>query len=224
MELKLEREVAGLKRQLIEIGSRAEGALHNAIESIRKRNPDLADRVFATEEEINEMEVQIEEETLKIIALKQPVAADLRFLISVLKINKDIERIDDLSVNIAENALEFSRLPELEVPINFNLMGDETKSMVRMSLDALVNLDSHMAREVCTADDRVDELNLEIYHVCRKALKDSPQHVDALLLMLSASRQLERIADHATNISKVVLYMVEGEIVRHRKDQYLLNR
>lgn len=223
MAILLQKEFNTLKKQLMDMGARAEKGLHDALEAISKRDPEMAANVFKGEKEIDLREVLIEEECLKVLALHQPVATDLRFVVAVLKINKNIERIDDLSVNIADCAVTLSKMPELDIPLNFSEMGGKTQLMLRKSLDSLVNIDAHMAREVCTSDDEVDDLNREIYDVCRKAMKKNPEKIDTLLMMLAASRHLERIADHTTNIAKDVIYMIEGEIVRHRKDEYLLS-
>jgi phosphate transport system protein len=161
------------------------------------------------------MEVDIEEECLKNLALHQPVAKDLRFLISVLKINNDIERIGDLSVNIAETALFLNLRKKIEPPFDLSKMADLVKNMVKKSLDALLQENVALAKEVLAEDQEVDEIHRNAYPIVTKDILEHPESADSYIRMLSVSRYLERIADYATNISEDVIYMVEGNIVRH---------
>jgi len=165
-------------------------------------------------------EIDIEEECLKLLALHQPVAMDLRFIVAVLKINNDLERISDLAVNVAERAAFLAARPKIDAPFDFLLMARKAQTMLRMSLDALVNWESSLASQVCAMDDEVDAINREMYNQVKDEIRKHPENLDALIHLLSVSRHLERIADQATNIAEDVIYMVEGKIVRHRAEDY----
>jgi len=175
----------------------------------------LAQTILDMDHEIDESEVEIEEECLKILALHQPVAVDLRFLSAVIKINNDLERIGDEAVNIAERVLIISKREKLEIPFDYSLMAEKSESMLKKSLDSVVNMDLDGAVKVCISDDEVDDLQNKAYDVIKQAIKDNPDRVAYLINLLLISRHLERIADHATNIAEEVVYMIEGEIVRH---------
>jgi len=154
------------------------------------------------------------------LALYQPVAIDLRFIITALKINNDLERIGDLAVNIAERAEFLAGQKPVDVPFDFDAMADKTQSMLSQSLDALVDMDCNLAYQVCAADDEVDAINRQMYDQVKQSIRNNPEQVDSLIHLLSVSRHLERVADHATNIAEDVIYMVEGKIVRHKAEKY----
>jgi phosphate transport system protein len=166
------------------------------------------------------MEVGVEEDCLKILALHQPVAIDLRFIVAVLKINNDLERIGDLAVNIAERSAFLSKHPPFGFSLGLVEMADRAQDMLKHSLDALINLDSGLAQEVCAADDEIDAMNRQMYLKIQDAIRSNPGKLESLIHLLSVSRHLERIADHATNIAEDVIYMVEGRIARHRTEDY----
>jgi phosphate transport system protein len=215
------REIDRIKARLLGLGAQVEENLNRAVRAIAEQDETLARQVIESDAEVDEQEVEIEEETLKILTLHQPVAADLRFLVAVLKINNDLERIGDLTVNIAEHALVLCAQAPPELPMDFMAMGDLVKGMLRESLDAFVDLDSEIARRVLQQDDAVDAMNIQMYElVKRNARKDAaPAKIDVLIRMLSVSRNLERIADHATNIAEDLIYMIEGKIVRHHAEE-----
>ena len=150
------------------------------------------------------------------MALHQPVAADLRFIISVLKVNNDLERIGDLAVNIAERAVYLSAHEPLKATLNFPRMADGARKMVRKSLDALIGMDANLARIVLTMDDEIDDLNREMYTTLQDLMHQSPECIERAVQTLSVSRYLERIADLSTNIAEDVVFMVEGELIRHQ--------
>jgi len=152
------------------------------------------------------------------MALYQPVANDLRWVVSILKINNDLERIGDLAVNIAERAVFLAKRDEIEISPEFSEMSLITLAMLRYSFDALIHLDEGLARKVCAMDDKVDDLNRKMYRQFESRLRKDPEHVDSFVQLLSASRYLERIADHATNICEDIIYLISGKIVRHRKE------
>ena len=220
MALHLQRAVDHLKKGLLSLCAIVEENVHNAVKALDEGDETLAQKVISTDIEIDHMEIQLEEEGLQILALHQPVAIDLRFIVAVLKINADLERIGDMAVNIAEHAAFLATQDAIDVPLDFSGMMEKTKAMLRKSLDALVRLDCRLAREVCAEDDDVDAMNREMYDQVRESLMAHPNHFGCLIHLLQAARHLERIADHATNIAQDVVYMVEGEIVRHRPEDY----
>ena len=216
MSKHLQRDLDNLQRDLLTMASSVEEALHKAISALEHRQSALARQVIAGDSAIDEEENHVEEECLKILALHQPVAMDLRRTAAAMKINTDLERMADLAEDIAERALHLAKLPPVPVPKKLQAMTDLTTSMVRQSLDSFVNLDARLARSVCRLDDEVDRYNQEIIEELMRTMRQSPQTVEASLSLFSATRHLERIADHATNIAEDVVYLVEGEIIRHR--------
>ncbi len=188
-----------------------------AVKAVEMRDMVLAEKVREHDREIDDMEVEVEEECLKILALHQPVAIDLRFIVAVLKLNNDLERIGDLSVAIARRAKSLAQLQNPAAILDFSGMAEKVKLMLRRCLQALVNMDAGLAREVCASDDEIDGLNRAMYDKIQARLKESPDEAPALLHLFAVSRSLERIADHATNIAEDVIYMIQGEIVRHGK-------
>jgi phosphate transport system protein len=215
MTLHFFRSIEKLKERIVNLSARVEESLHKAVNALLNRDSDLAQQVIDMDEKIDAMEVDIEEESLKNLALHQPVAKDLRFLVSVLKINNDVERIGDLSVNIAETALDLNLRKKVEPPFDLCLMVDLVKGMVKKSLDALLQEDAEIAKEVLAEDEQVDEIHRNAYPIVTKHIIDYPEAADSYIRMLSVSRYLERVADYATNIAEDVIYMVEGNIVRH---------
>ncbi len=220
MALHLQNELEKLKKKLLSLSALVEGTLEKSIRAFSDRNEQLAVEVIAYDDTIDAIEVEVEEDCLKIMALHQPVAIDLRFLVAVLKINNDLERIADLSVNIAERALYLCRESSMTTPFDFEEMTTKTRSMLKRALDSLIQQDPEIAYQVCADDDEVDNINREIYILFYEEIRLTPHHVEALSHCLSVSRHLERIADYATNIAEVVIYMVEGSIVRHQPESY----
>ena len=217
----LEREIDILKKRLLGLSAKVEDNIHKAVRSLAERDSALADEVIASDDlDIDQTEVAIEEECLKVLALHQPVAGDLRFIVAILKINGDLERMGDLAVNIAERAAFLASRERPEIPLDLTLMAEKTKEMVRKSLDALMNRDSKLAREVLASDDDVDAMNRDMYARIQEAIRRRPEQLESLIHLLSCSRHLERIADHATNVAEDVVYMVEGVIVRHHAEDY----
>jgi len=217
----MDREIGRLKKQILALSAVIEGSVQRVTQSLAMRDASLAQEVIDRDTDIDQAEVDVEEECLKILALYQPVAIDLRFVIAILKINNDLERIGDEAVNIAERVVFLARQDAFDIPFNYSLMSDKTQAMLRKSLDALVNMDTELAHEVGLADDEVDELNSEMYVRVQDAIRRHPEQVETLIHLLSISRHLERIADYATNIAEDVIYMIDGEIVRHKAEAYL---
>ena len=216
----LDREIEKLKKRILALSAMVEGSVQQATQSVGTRDEQLAARVIEQDNEVDQLEVDIEEECLKILALHQPVATDLRFVIAVLKINNDLERIGDEAVNIAERALFLANHVPVDIPFDFTLMGDKSQTMLRLSLDSLVTLDAGLAREVGAMDDEVDELNRQMYLKLESAMQRQPEQIESLVHVLSISRHLERIADYATNIAEDIIYLIEGEIIRHKTEAF----
>jgi len=218
MSIHLQREIDKLKRDLLLICSIVEEQVQKAIRALFDRNAELAEEVQAMDEDVDRREINLEEECLKILALHQPVAINLRQLVAALKINNDLERIGDLAVNIARKAAALVLEAPVEIPADFADMGEQTQTMLRKSLDALVQMDAVLARYVCACDDEVDQLKKRIRSQIERQIRQDPARIGSMLRLLSVSRNLERIADCAVNIAEDVIYMVEGRIVRHQTD------
>jgi phosphate transport system protein len=216
MSKHLQRDMDDLQHDLFALAASVEEAIHKAIRALQERDAGLARQVIDGDNQIDQEENHVEEECLKVLALHQPVAVDLRRIAAAMKINTDLERMADLAEDIAERALRLTQLPHIAVPEKLQHMTDLTTSMVRQSLDAFVNLDTRQARRVCRLDDEVDRYNEAIIDELLEVMRAAPDMVEPGLSLFSATRHLERIADHATNIAEDVVYLVEGEIVRHR--------
>jgi phosphate transport system protein len=216
MSKHLQRDLDRLQHDIVAMATSVEEAIQKAIHALEERRVDAAVEVIAGDERIDEDENIVEEECLKMLALHQPVAIDLRRIVTALKVNTDLERMADLAEDIAERVLHLSGLPPVPVPVKLRRMTDLTTAMVRQSLDAFVNLDPRLARLVWRLDDEVDRYNKEIITELIASMQQVPDMVEPGLSLFSVTRHLERIADHATNIAEGVIYLVEGEIVRHR--------
>jgi len=220
MERHLQKELESLKKYILSLGAMVEERVRKVIKAFENRDAETAEKIVSSDWEVDEFEVSVEEECLKILALHQPVAVDLRFICAVIKINNDLERIGDEAVNIAERVAYISRKPPVTMPLGYNLMAEKTETMLKQSLDSLVNLDADLANKVRLADDEVDDIHVENYDKVKAAIKAQPERIGYLINLLQISRCLERIADHATNIAEEVIYMVEGVIHRHKKNGY----
>ncbi|MBC8425036.1 phosphate signaling complex protein PhoU [bacterium] len=216
MTTHFQREIDAIKRELLALGGLVEETLWKAVQAFNERDESLADEVVETDREIDRREVQMEEECLKVLALHQPVAVDLRLIVAVLKINNDLERIGDLSVNIARRARFLASHPQVRAPFDLPGMARQAQAMLHDSLDAVVNMDTALARRVCEADDEIDAVHRQTFGLVRDEIRAHPDQLDALTHILSTSNHLERIGDLATNIAEDVIYLVEGRIVRHR--------
>jgi len=216
MTLHLHRAIEGLKKKILELSAVVEDSVYKAVKAVEQRDAALAREVMSGDGTIDLMEVEVEEECLKMLALHQPVATDLRFIVAVLKINNDLERIGDLAANIASRA---SSLAQIKTPprahIDLQDVQGKVQVMLRRSLEALVNLDEELAKKVCESDDEIDDINRSVHKQVIAAMKEHPADVERLLTFVSVSRNLERIADHTTNIAEDVIYMIRGESVRH---------
>jgi len=212
----LHLEIETLKKKILSLCAVVEESVQKAMKSIGDRNPELAQDVMEGDTNIDKAEVELEEDCLKILALHQPVAIDLRFIITILKINNDLERIGDEAVNIAERAVVLADQEVCEIFVDLNGMAEKVEHMLKLSLDSLVQLDSDLARKVCSLDDEVDNLYAEIHNIVKTEIQSNPELIEQLIHLLGTARHLERIADHATNIAEDVIYMIEGVIIRHQ--------
>lgn len=217
MSLIFAHEVDKLKRQLLNLAGMVEESLRKSVTALFERNIAQAEEVIAADKNIDLEEVEIEENCLKCLALHQPVAVDLRFIVSVLKMNNDLERIGDLAVNIAKRTRLIIQEPETRIPEQVSLMAAKCRTMLRDTLDSLVKSDSYLARTVMKADKEVDALNREVYDLMKTRLEKGSDSVASDIHILTIARFLERAADHATNISEDVVYLLEGRIIRHNK-------
>jgi phosphate transport system protein len=216
MSRHLLRDIESLNSELLGISSVVEEMIDNATQALTERRYDLVDRVIASDPYVDTHEVHVEEECLKILALHQPVAVDLRRIATLMKVNNDLERIADLAVSISERARAMEPYPEFQIPENLRRMVTLASQIVRGAMDALVNLDSVAARRIISLDVEVDEFNRVIIDGLCKMMEQQPGLVQPALNCFSAVRHIERIADHATNIAEDVIYLVEGDIIRHR--------
>lgn len=218
MRKHLEKDLDNLHRSLFRLAGYVEDAVVSATAALRSRDVDAARDVIDGDAEIDRMENEVQDECLKVLALHQPVASDLRRISVVLMITTDLERMGDLAVGIAERAVVLARPPYVPIPDRIERMTARTIRMVRASLDAFVSGDATAAARVIRADNEVDRDNDEIIHDLVDEMKGSPDLVEPALSLFSAVRHLERIADHATNIAEDVIYLVNGEMVRHHPE------
>lgn len=215
MSKHLERDLEALEREILAQSSLVEEMIAKACRALIDRRVDLSSEVVESEQQIDEREVKIEEECLKILALHQPVAVDLRRTATVLKINTELERIADLAVNIAERTSSLAEYLDFEIPDKLERMSADATDMVHDALDAFVELDVHAAREICRRDEEIDTLNRQVIDELHETMQARPDLIEPALHLFSISRHVERIADCATNIAEDVIYLVEGEIARH---------
>ena len=196
----------------------AERAISNAIEALVKRDSSLAEKTIAQDEKINHLEIEIDELCLELLALHQPLAADLRFIASAMRINTELERIGDQAVNIAERAISLNQEPQLKPYIDIPEMAEITQNMLRDVLNAFVNRDALLARSVCERDDRVDGLNNQVFRELLTYMMADSKTITRAVHLLIVSRCLERIADHATNIAEGVIFMAQAKVIKHHAD------
>ena len=216
MSVHLEKEIRRLKSRILELSAIVEESVYLAVKAAQERDAESAEKISASDRRVDIMEVEIEEECLKALALYQPMAIDLRVVVAILKINSDLERIGDLAVNIAHRARSLAALdPKENISLDYEGMEDKVRKMLRDSLQSLINLDGELAHKVLVADEEVDEINRKVYLKATEMLKANPDKSGTLLMRINVARNLERIADHATNIAEDVIYMIEGSIVRH---------
>jgi phosphate transport system protein len=217
-ETHFQKEMEELKENLLKMAALVEEAIRDAVDSLVKRDSNLAQKTMAGEETVNNLEIAIEEKCLKLLALRQPMAVDLRFITSAMKIITDLERMGDQAVNIAERAISLNQEPQLKPYIDIPRMAEITQSMVKDVLDAFVNRDSKLARSVCERDDLVDGLNDQVFRELLTYMMSDPKTTTRAVHLMIVSRCLERIADHATNIAEDVIFMVDALVIKHHAD------
>ncbi len=196
-----------------------ESAVYSSVQALVQRDRERAEQVLQNEARINEMEIEIDEMATRLLTLQQPMAVDLRFLTSAIKINNDLERMGDLAVNIVERVVSLLNTPEIRPQIDIPRMGQLAESMVGKALDSFVKKDASLARDVLVSDDAVDTLRNDIYDVLADFMRHNPDSIPQSLNLLFIARNLERIADHATNIAEDVLFLIEGVDVRHGSEK-----
>ncbi len=218
MPLHLHRDIEKLQAKVSRLGDLVETSLQTAVQSFMNNNTDLAEQAIETDQQIDDLEVEIEEECLKLLALHKPVAADLRYIISILKLNNDLERIGDLTTKIANKRIPIDNRNEVDIDQELIEMTDMVKQMLKTSLDSLINCSEKKAQEVLESDQKVDEINRHLHEKVRSFYSQNIEKLRFSLNILSVARSLERIADHTTNIAEDVIYMITGRIIRHTED------
>ena len=215
MERHFDEELKLLKNKLLEMAGAVEQAIYHSVKSLVNREEKLANDVIQNDRKINDLELEVEDLCLKLLALHQPMAVDLRFIAAAMKINNDLERMGDQAVNIAERATDLLTQPPLKPLTDIPRMAEEAQKMVKDSIDAFVNGDAARAQEICRRDSVVDSLNDQVFRELLTYMLASPNNIERALDLVLVSRHLERIADHATNIAEEVIYIVEGKVIKH---------
>jgi len=213
----LEKEIEKLKSSLLQVGTLVEEAVRDSVRSFSEKDLDLAELIIENDDKIDQLEVEVEEDCLKILALHQPVAIDLRYIIAVLKINNDLERIADLAVNIASRTKFLAEKSTITLPGSLFTIAEKVEYMLKMSLDSLVKSDTEKTKSVLVADNEVDDLHSNMYKIAREKIESDPSKIEQWFNVIGISRYLERAADHTTNIAEDVIYLVDGDITRHRQ-------
>jgi phosphate transport system protein len=220
MSIHLARAMEKLKQEILSVAGQVEARVHDAVRSVLHRDRALARSVVESDNDIDQQEVDVEEECLEVLALHQPVADQLRFVVAILKINNDLERIADLAVNIAQRAISLSELPMVEIPFDLEEIFLKSNDMLKRSIDAMVQMDSKGARLVRGLDDGVDQKTAEAFQAVEDGIRSNMNSLSQLIQYLSCARHLERVADLASNIAEDVIYLVDGEIVRHQPEAF----
>jgi phosphate transport system protein len=215
MQRHIDQELADLKSQILRMGSLVESQIEGSIKALVDRDVDLASRIIERDTLVNGMDVDIDENCMRLLALQAPAAGDLRFVTTAMKISTELERMSDLAENICERVIELNEEPQLKPYIDIPRMANWTMRMVRESLDAFVRSDAVLARKVCTDDDFVDNLTHQLFRELLSFMIENPATITRAIRLTFIGKYLERIADHATNVAELVVYMVEGKIVRH---------
>jgi len=213
-----EQELEELKGKLLEMSAQVESAVQRSVSAVTQKDRSAAEQVFRDEARINELQIEIDEFAINLLATQNPVAADLRLVVAALKINTDLERMGDLSVHIAQRALSLLTEPVIKPMVDIRHMSALVESMVRKSMDAFVSNDADMARSVLASDDAVDSLRTASYHELVSFMEKEPRNISQALDLIGITRSLERIADHSTNIAEGVLFLVKGIDVRHHAE------
>jgi phosphate transport system protein len=219
MTKQFEEDLGGLKQELLKMAAKAETMIHLSMQALVQRDLSLAAEVPELEDDVNQLQLDVDDRCFKLLALRQPMAHDLRFIIAAGKISSDLERIGDLTVNILENTKVLLQFPELKPLIDIPKMADTSRQMVRDSLDAFVEEDAAKARNTVMRDDEVDSLKNQVFREVLTYMISDPQTIQVGMQLILVSRHLERIADHATNIAEDVVYLVEAKDIRHHAEE-----
>jgi len=214
-----DEELQALRNRLLAMAGLVEERVHQAIASLVARRPEVAEAIIRGDKEVNDLQIEIDERCLKLLALQNPMASDLRLITAAMKINADLERIADQAVNIAERTLDLLRVPLLKPLIDIPRMADMAEAMVRDSLDAFVRRDADLARRILERDDQVDDLKDQLFRELLTYMMADPATIERALSLVLVSRAIERIADHATNIAEDVIFVVEAKDVRHHHEE-----
>ena len=215
MQRHFDQELLDLKEKILRMGILVEEQVQGALRALIERDSDLARKIIANDRQVNTLDVEVDEDCLRLLALQQPAARDLRFITTAMKISTELERISDLAENICERAIELNEEPQLKPYIDIPRMANWSLRMVKEALDAFVNQDATLARKVCMDDDFVDDLTHQLFRELLSFMLENPQTITRAIRITFISKYLERIADHATNVAELVVYMVEGKIIRH---------
>ena len=219
MERHFDEELNELKTRLLLMGGRAEAAVHKAIDALRRRDQALAEEIFEDDRAIDQLEVEIDERCMRLLALRQPVGQDLRFIISALKIVNDLERVGDHAVNIAQSAIKLAKEPELKPLIDIPRMASISTRMLTEALDAFVRNDAISARAILTEDDEVDHLKGQLFRELLSFMIEKPDTISRAIELILVSRNLERVADLATNVAEEVVFIAEARVVKHHMEE-----
>jgi phosphate transport system protein len=214
-----EQDLDKLKAKLLEMSALVESAVYRSVQGVVEKNEELAQQVLKNEARINQLEIEVDDMAISLLALQHPLAQDLRLVTAAIKINNDLERMGDLSVSIAQSAIALIREPVIRPLIDIPHIAGLAQSMVRKALDAFVNRDAELARSVLASDDAVDNMRTASYHELISFMEKNPAHIPQALNLLTVVRNLERIADHSTNIAEDVLFLVKGIDVRHHNEE-----
>jgi phosphate transport system protein len=215
MQRHFHEELELVKEKTLKLGSLVETMVERAVASLVDRDSRLADEVIASDQTVDVLDVEIDEDCLRLLALHQPAAKDLRFITTAMKITTDLERMADQAVNICERAIELNEEPQLKPYIDIPIMSQLSQKMMREALDAFVRRDAELARQVIPEDNKVDALKDQIFRELLTFMMEDPRTIPRAIRLILVSRHLERIADHATNIAEMVVFLVEGKNIRH---------
>lgn len=219
LERRFEQELAEVKQQLLLMGGRAEAIVGKSIEAVRRRDEGLAEEVFSDDKQIDHLEIDIDERCLNLLALQQPLATDLRFITAALKITNDLERVGDHAVNIAGSAIRLAGQPQLKPLVDIPRMAELAAGMLRDALDAFVRRDAETARRLVTRDDAVDELNSQVFRELLTFMIEDPKTISRAMELILVARNLERVADLATNVAEEVVFITEARVIKHHAEE-----
>jgi phosphate transport system protein len=219
VERHFDQELEALKEQLLRMGGRAEAIIQKSVESLKRRDTVLAEEVFEDDKAIDRMEIDLGERCISLLALRQPMAVDLRFITAALKITNDLERVGDHAVNIAESALKLSSLPLLKPLVDIPRMADMASGMLHESLDAFVHRDAATARRLVRRDDEVDDLNRQLFRELVSFMIEDPSTITRAMELVLVARNLERVADLATNVAEEVVFIAEARVIKHHAEE-----